>query len=597
MKLKYEIAVVATGILLVAAPLLFWRRAPRFIKEFFGAVSAPLNLAIFRIVLFVVVFFSFSVHNIAWYGSIPQELRFPPPGLYLVLQHLPLNEDLAWYTSLLLVIFCLTSIAGLFTRFSIIASLFLSLYVLGIPQFFGKVNHYHHLVWFMAILAVSPCADVLSIDAVRASWKRADRGITEPPEPSQAYALPLRFVWLIMGVIYFSAGFWKVWTAGIAWGWSDNPRNLMYNKWMELSGWTPVFRIDHYPFLYKISGVSTLLFELSFIFLIFFPSVRFLAPLGGLVFHNMTNLFMRISFVGLQACYVAFVDWRKLFRYVGRKLFKKDMYIVFDGNCKRCRRTIASFRVFDILERVIYVNALDDTALRTHQLSWLNADEILRDIYAVVGQETWAGFSSYRVWIKRLPLLWPLLPFLYLWPIELLGQRIYRHVADSRACDPSEARSLAFQKNASNRKAIALIAGTGALITYAAVLTAVGKIYTWPISGYPTFEDIDKPEVDVLVIAVEKQDGSLTQISPLKQESLGELPPERLMGMLNHLLAVENETERRARLQAFWRLWSQANPNLRTAVDVKFYRDTLSSLPENQGNDPIRRKLVYEFRP
>ena len=112
MKLKYEIAVVATGILLVAAPLLFWRRAPRFIKEFFGAVSAPLNLAIFRIVLFVVVF-SFSVHNIAWYGSIPQELRFPPPGLYLVLQHLPLNEDLAWYTSLLLVIFCLTSIAGL----------------------------------------------------------------------------------------------------------------------------------------------------------------------------------------------------------------------------------------------------------------------------------------------------------------------------------------------------------------------------------------------------------------------------------------------------------------------------------------------------
>jgi predicted DCC family thiol-disulfide oxidoreductase YuxK len=597
MKLKYEIAVVVAGILLVLAPLLLWRRAPGFVKDFFGAVSAPLNLAIFRIVLFVVVLLSFSVHNIAWYGSIPKELRFPPPGLYLVLQHLPLNEDLAWFTSLLLVIFCLTSIAGVFTRFSIIASFFLSLYVLGIPQFFGKVNHYHHLVWFMAILAVSPCADALSIDAVRASWKRADRGITGPPEPSQAYALPLRFVWLIMGVIYFSAGFWKVWTGGIAWAWSDNPRNLMYNKWMELSGWTPIFRIDHYPFLYKMSGVFTLLFELSFIFLIFFPMVRFLAPVGGLFFHNMTNLFMKISFAGLQACYVAFVDWQRLFRYVGHKLFKQDMYIVFDGNCKLCRRTIASFRVFDILERVIYVNALDDTALIAHQLSWLNADAILRDMHAVVGQDAWAGFSSYRVWIKRLPLLWPLLPFLYLWPIDLLGQRIYRHVADSRACDPSEARSLAVQENAMNRKAVALIAGTGALITYAAVLTAVGKIYTWPISGYPTFEDIDKPEVDVLMIAVEKQDGSITQISPLRHESLGELPPERLMGMLNHLLAVENETERRARLQSFWTLWAQENPTLRTAVDVKFYRDTLSSLPENQGNNLIRRKLVYEFRP
>jgi predicted DCC family thiol-disulfide oxidoreductase YuxK len=311
----------------------------------------------------------------------------------------------------------------------------------------------------------------------------------------------------------------------------------------------------------------------------------------------MTNLFMKISFVELQACYVAFVDWRKLFRYIGRKIFKRDMYIVFDGNCKRCRRTVASFRVFDILEQVIYVNALDDKALKTHQLSWLDRDAILRDMYAVVGQETWAGFSSYQVWIKRLPLLWPLLPFLYLWPIERFGRRIYRHVADSRVCDPSEARSVAVQKNASNRKATALIAGAGALITYAAVLTAVGKIYTWPISGYPTFEDIDKPEVDVLVMLVEKPDGSFTQISPLKHESLGELSPERLMGLLNHLLDVENETERSVRLQAFWRLWLQENPTLRTAVAVKFYRDTVSSVPENQGNSPIRRELVYEFRP
>ena len=36
--------------------------------------------------------------------------------------------------------------------------------IAGIPQFFGKINHIHHLIWFMAIFAVSPCADVLSID-------------------------------------------------------------------------------------------------------------------------------------------------------------------------------------------------------------------------------------------------------------------------------------------------------------------------------------------------------------------------------------------------------------------------------------------------
>src|SRR3989442_9968884 len=107
-------------------------------------------------------------------------------------------------------------------------------------------------------------------ERVRNFGKGVAGGFTEPPVSSIAYALPLRFVWLLMGVIYFSAGFWKIWTGGYQWAWSDNPRNIMYNKWMELSGWVPVFRVDHYPMLYKVSGVCTLVFELSFILLIFF---------------------------------------------------------------------------------------------------------------------------------------------------------------------------------------------------------------------------------------------------------------------------------------------------------------------------------------
>src|SRR6202022_4806069 len=112
-------------------------------------------------------------------------------GLNFFLAHIPINESVAWFTSVALVIACLACIVGLFTRTSIIVSLLLSLYVLGLPQLFGKMNHYHHLIWFMAILAVSPCADVLSVDAIFKSWKRADQGSTEPPAPARAYSLPL----------------------------------------------------------------------------------------------------------------------------------------------------------------------------------------------------------------------------------------------------------------------------------------------------------------------------------------------------------------------------------------------------------------------
>src|ERR1700682_1890309 len=144
MKLKYEIAVVVTGILLIAAPCLFWRPPPNFVKAFFTDLTAPINLAVFRIVFFFLILFSFSVNNVAWFGNLPAELRFPPTGLHFLLAHIPINESAAWFASVALVVACLACIVGLFTRTSIIVCLVLSLYVLGLPQLFGKMNHYHH---------------------------------------------------------------------------------------------------------------------------------------------------------------------------------------------------------------------------------------------------------------------------------------------------------------------------------------------------------------------------------------------------------------------------------------------------------------------
>src|SRR5258706_13440086 len=131
MKLKYEIAVVGVGILLIAVPLMFWRYPPKFVKAFFTDVAAPINLAVFRIGFFVIILFSFSVDNVAWFGSLPAELRFPPTGLNSILAHIPINESVAWFASVALVVACLACILGLFARTSIIVCLVLSLYVLG----------------------------------------------------------------------------------------------------------------------------------------------------------------------------------------------------------------------------------------------------------------------------------------------------------------------------------------------------------------------------------------------------------------------------------------------------------------------------------
>ncbi len=577
---------------MLVAPLVLWRRAPRFVRDFFTATTSPFNLAVFRVALFTIVLFSFSIHSVTWFAGLPAELRFPPAGLGFLIAHIPINQAIAWYAAAALTVSCVLAIAGLFTRTSIIVSAVLSVYVLGLPQLFGKINHYHHLIWFMLILAVCPCADVLSVDAIRKSWKRADRGVTEAPPAAIAYALPLRFVWLLMGVIYFSAGFWKVWTGGVAWAWSNNPRNMMYNKWMELAGWTPMFRIDQHPLFFKLSALFTIAFELSFIFLIFFAAVRWLAPVGGLAFHNATNLFMRIPFWNLQGCYVAFVDWSRCCKWIGSRLFAEDMYLLYDGNCKLCRRTVASFRVFDLFERVTYVNALDARALQERGLNWLEPDALMRDLHVIVGRNTSSGFAAYREWLKRLPLFWIVLPFMYVWPVKAAGTKTYRHVADSRACSIAD-KPLAFL---ANRKSLTATACAGFLLVFLAVLCGVGKVQSWPMAGYPTFEDIDPPEVHLLTIVTETARGDVRELRPIERQSLTELAPERLMGLQNRLISVVDETERTRRLQAFWEFWRRHDVALSNLRAIRFYSDTVSSLPKDRNHEPIRRELIVDMK-
>src|SRR5262249_50715778 len=94
-----------------------------------------------------------------------------------------------------------------------------SLYALGIPQLYGKVDHYHHLVWLALLLAASPCADALSLDA---------RGRLTPPR-SVRYGFPLRVAWLLIGACYLFPGLaklgeWRIWLA---------PHNLRGLLWVQ----------------------------------------------------------------------------------------------------------------------------------------------------------------------------------------------------------------------------------------------------------------------------------------------------------------------------------------------------------------------------
>lgn len=592
-----RIIVILIGLELMMVAGVKYRALLRIVKEFFSAVTHPINLAVFRIVLFYYVYSLVDVSTIFAFSKIPAELRVAPFGMGWLLDFLPINPTWAQSSAELLVICSFTAMIGLFSRTSALVVAISGFYAWGIPQFYGKVNHYHHLLWFALILAASRCGDALSCDAIIASIERADKGMTDGSGPSQQYSLPLRFVMLLLGIMYFFPGFWKLWTSGVAWAWSDNLKFTMYAKWIELGDWTPFFRVDQYPLLYKLGATMAIIFETSFIFLVFSRGFRLLAPLGGLMFHTMTAVFMGISFNSLLICYVVFFDWHSISSWVGRQLFKDTMYVIFDGNCKLCRRTVAALRVFDILGRVNYLNALDTNAIKNHGLSWLDNTGLMTDMHAIVGTTRHVGYRAYRALAWRVPLLWPIAPLLYLWPLPRLGKWVYRHVADSRTCIIAELPlSIRQEVQGQDELRSVVLKMIGMVLLVTTVIAGAFQIELgWPIACYPTFAWIAGPTIEFLKLDAVRANGEIIAFN--EREPISGLSSERFMGLINQILHARSEADQRVRMRALWKLFLQNNPRLKQTNTVRFYQVTLLTAPESRHENPLARKLLLEWKP
>ena len=330
-----------------------WHVLPRIkliFKNYFSEKDSPFNIAIFRI-----VFFAFFLTHLngwgknIWFSQLPTEMMVPPIGMKFILSVVPVTPDLVKKLMILFIIFCFLAMVGCFARAASFLAAISGIYVIGITQFYGKVDHDHHMIWFMFILSASRCSDVLSIDSIWKTFREANQGRVTKDENSVVYALPLRFIWLLMGMIYFFPGFWKFFRSH-DWAWSDNLKYQLYAQWFKNGGWLPFFRLDQHPLLYKMCGLGVIFFELFFIFFIFFPQLRPIAIISGLLFHQMTSLFMKIGFFNLQICYVAFINWAEFFARIRKLIFKKPFHINCKGRSLFYRRMIAILIKFDIFQ-------------------------------------------------------------------------------------------------------------------------------------------------------------------------------------------------------------------------------------------------------
>ena len=266
--------------------------------------GSALDLAVFRVTVALVIASSTSAQVAVEWAALPAGARVLPLGVGFVVPHLPITPEIVGGARAVMYAACVTGALGLFSRTSFALLTLSAAYVLLVPQLGGAVFHDHHLLWFAALLAASPCGDALSVDA----WRARRRG-EALPQGGAAHGLALRVAWGMVGLIYFFPAVHKLHAMGLDWVLSDNLRNQLWWKWAMDPALIPSLRIDRMPWLLHTLAGLTLIFELSFVGLVFFRRTRLLAVVAALAFHAGTHLLMGIDFSVLYACYTVFLPW------------------------------------------------------------------------------------------------------------------------------------------------------------------------------------------------------------------------------------------------------------------------------------------------
>lgn len=535
------------------------RRAGECVRAFVCSSSDPINLAVLRLVVFAWLILALSRTDFVHYTQIPPALRVPPTG-YAGFLHL-IRWDPMWVrvAQVVTLAACLSAFLGLMARGAALVACVGALYLLGLPELFGKVDHvHHHLIWFAALLAASRCGDALSIDALRVALRRADRGeASDPPGPSVAYGLPLRCVWLLIGVAYFFPGIAKL-RAGLEWILSDNLKYLMHGFWAA-KGFVPALRIDRYPLVYRAAAAATVVFEVGFLPALFCPRLRRLAVVGGVAFHILTAVYLRILFAALLACYVAFVDWAALLAAVGRRLFPTRLVVAYDGQMRSSQRLVAALKAVDVLRDIVWW----DTASSARGRDDEPGPFVLALSPAGDGARAPIPFRL----LARLPLALPILPVLA-WLAR-------------RGATSGDARSTGHRAAASALGP----AVVGGLLLAANIACGIWSIDSWPFSVFPRFAGIARPESTALEVVVRSPAGVLTRVSP-------GLRPQALVRLLQ-----AKGSDQQARVAALQDYLVRHEVTHSAGEILQVYEVIRSTAPEDRHNEPLQRKLIAQLDP
>ncbi len=376
----------------------------------------------------------------------------------------------------------LLGMVGAFTRVACAVAAALTFYWIGLIYSYDQAHH-ERIAIMMAMIALplAPCGARLSIDSLRARWRRARAGgdATWVPQTSPFAGWPLRFAQITIVIGYFFSGASKLAIVGPSWMNGYTLQGFMLGgggPWSDfLAASVPLalacsvgtlgmqitsplllvrpglmwFYLPALASFHLISWTTGIIgdtyFLLWMMFAVFLPLERVPAFLGGQLRSGpvLKRWGVAVLIAGIAAgilCiyfYMVPVYFALLlvpvlaaFALILTPGVRVD--VVFDGACGLCRRSVAVLSALDWARRIRFLDLMDwETVHREHPS--LDRERCLREMHIIdrAGRIT-AGFDGYRTISWRLPLFFWTSPILYIPAVAAIGRVVYRRVADAR---------------------------------------------------------------------------------------------------------------------------------------------------------------------
>jgi predicted DCC family thiol-disulfide oxidoreductase YuxK len=434
-----------------------WSSALRGWNSFFFAPADPTPLALIRIAVGLLAFWSLLVFGLDlhdYFGSTgwaePEAIRALERPLAWSFWFLVSDPWLRPVWFLCLAVLALF-IVGLFSRVTaVLAWVIVVSTIRRVPiALYGFDQVVSAVMFYLAAAGAS--GQAVSLDRFFSRWREARsaaarvikrpgplaRRVTpEPPgmpTPTISANLALRLIQLHLVVIYGMAGLAKVqgpsWWNGTAIWKTMTTGEFVVLDFTALAAW---------PWLVNLVTHASLALELLYPVLIWVKIVRPLL-LAGVVALHLGIAFMSPGLTEFAlvmiAANLAFVSGAWL-RRLATGSNQPNLRVLFDGACPRCRASMALITAADP-DRV--VEPVDLTAIDVARIdSRLTREDCMRSMHVVsnTGRIS-AGFDAVRSLTAGLPLFWPLAAIGFLPGVAWLGRRVYNSVAANRPRDVS----------------------------------------------------------------------------------------------------------------------------------------------------------------